>query len=353
MKTANRIIMAVTGLVLVISAWLKVHQLLSEPIITTSFWESRLFFIIQIPLEMGLGIWLLCGIFKKIAWIIAEIAFAGFIAVTAYKAVTGIESCGCFGSVSVNPWLTLLAIDVPIFILMLIFRPTDEKLFTPHLPSLYHLIGTAVPTFMLLGFITTTLIIFEPPEKTDDYEVLKPKQWQKPTKIHPHADPNHITAITGQNQTEKTIAANHNNSTGKPNSHPDKNTGAEAAKKWPLLEHINIADSLKSGIAVVFFHHFDCPDCSQAIPEYDRMARSMIQNKDAIKFAFIEAPPYGPPEKNLIPENTPALTGKLDDTKKWLFTTPLVVVTVDGCVIKTWEVDTPDLDTILNTVFAK
>jgi hypothetical protein len=37
--------------------------------------------------------------------------FSLFSAMTFYKGITGVASCGCFGSVHVNPWITFLAID--------------------------------------------------------------------------------------------------------------------------------------------------------------------------------------------------------------------------------------------------
>jgi hypothetical protein len=42
--------------------------------------------------------------------------------ITLYKAITGAASCGCFGSVQVNPWITLFAIDLPALLALSIFR---------------------------------------------------------------------------------------------------------------------------------------------------------------------------------------------------------------------------------------
>ena len=77
--------MVVVGLVLIAATVLKIHQLLTEPIISKGFWESWEFFLIQIPLELGLGVWLISGLFKKAGWLTAVIAFAGFTVVTLQK----------------------------------------------------------------------------------------------------------------------------------------------------------------------------------------------------------------------------------------------------------------------------
>ncbi len=94
-------------------------------------------------------------------------------------------------------------------------------------------------------------------------------------------------------------------------------------------------------------YRHDCEDCHEAIPLYDEMAREMAGD-ESIRFAFIEIPPYGPEHDDAIPSDTPALTGKLDSSKEWYnITTPLVVVTDDGSVLKFWEGRAPDLDEIL------
>jgi hypothetical protein len=47
------------------------------------------------------------GLFRKAAWIAGTLAYLGFIFVTLFKVIIGAESCGCFGQVHVNPWITL------------------------------------------------------------------------------------------------------------------------------------------------------------------------------------------------------------------------------------------------------
>ena len=74
--------MAVTGAVLIIATVLKIHQMLTEPIISETFWKSWQFFLILIPLELGLGIWLVCGLFRKAAHLAAVICFSLFTVVT-------------------------------------------------------------------------------------------------------------------------------------------------------------------------------------------------------------------------------------------------------------------------------
>ena len=75
MKIMNKLVMTLAGLLLIIGTGLKFHQLLSSCVPswqtnTLGFWESYEFFLIQIPLEFGLGVWMVSGLFRKGAWIL-------------------------------------------------------------------------------------------------------------------------------------------------------------------------------------------------------------------------------------------------------------------------------------------
>jgi thiol-disulfide isomerase/thioredoxin len=305
MKIANQIVAVVAGLVLIVASVLKIHQLLTEPIISKGFWESWEFFLIQIPLELGLGIWLVCGLFRKAAWMLAVLAFGLFIAVTLQKGLSGAESCGCFGRVKVNPWITLSAIDIPLFLGLVVFRPKGLKLLPPPWPKAAHFFGVAIPTFIAFGIIMPVLIFNKPPDKTDKYEVVRPAEWISQARNH---------------------------------------------KEWSMLKHIDIASSLQSNIVIVVFYSIGCDTCHEAIPLYDRFSRDMAGNEDALRFAFIEIPPYASDKDSIVPVDTPCLRGRLDSSKKWYMQTPLVVVVQDGVAVKFWEGEIPQLDEILNAV---
>lgn len=302
MKKGNRIVMAITAGLLLFATATKVHQLLTEPIVSEGFWESWEFFIIQVILELGLAIWLVCGLFRKAGWLLATIGFFAFSIFTSHKIYIGAASCGCFGEIEVNPWITLFTMDLPIFFSLLIFRPKGEKLLPPPWPGCKHFFAVAIPTFVLLVMIALVLIYNRPAEKTEEYVTIRPEQWAE----------------------------------------------QEQQQQWEMLQYIDIADSIKNGICVVLFYHYDCPNCREAIPVYDEMAREYFAGQEDFRFAFIEAPPFGDPEKDPVPTDTPCLTGKLDDSVKYFnLTTPLTVLIEDGRFIKHWEVDVADLDDLL------
>jgi thiol-disulfide isomerase/thioredoxin len=154
------------------------------------------------------------------------------------------------------------------------------------------------------------LIFNKPPDKTDKYEVVKPKEWIR-------KEP------------------------------PGKK---QVSEEWSMLKYIDIADSLRSNIVIVVFYSTGCDTCHKAIPLYDQMSRDMAGNEDSIRFAFIEVPPYASAKDSIVPAGTRCLPGRLDSSKKWYIQTPLVVVVQDGLVVKFWEAETPQLNEILDAV---
>ena len=153
MKTSSNVILKVLGMLLLIAAVLKGLQLLTEPVANSDIWSYRPFLILTVELELALAIWLLSGLFKKAAWLGALVCFSFFSIITLYKAVTGAASCGCFGSVHVNPWITLFAIDLPGVIALAIFRPafcTERSEGSPNLRRRDHCV--------LCGYLTSTAI---------------------------------------------------------------------------------------------------------------------------------------------------------------------------------------------------
>jgi thiol-disulfide isomerase/thioredoxin len=296
----NRVVLWITAAVLLFASATKYIMIMNEPILSKSFWQSREFFIISVVLTAGLGIWLICGMFRKAAWLLAILAFAVFILDSIYRIIIGSASCGCFGRVEVNPWITLLAINIPIMALLLLFRPINEKLLPPPWPRANHFFGTAVPTFMLLAVIVFSSLNYAPPTENDRYKVIDHQAW--------------------------------------------------IGEEFEMLEQIDVADSLREGLSVILFYHNDCPNCREAIPVYSEFCEQLVGSGTNV--AFIEMPPYGDPAQSPVPVDSQCITGELDDTKKWYAASPLLVVTENGIVIKSWESEVPmDFDTLMESVF--
>jgi hypothetical protein len=289
------IVLKVLGFILLVAALLKGHELLTVPVAGKDLWSWRPFLILTVEFEFALSIWLLSGLLKKAAWLASLLCFSLFSTITLYKAVTGAASCGCFGSVRVNPWITLFAIDLPAVIALSIFRPKlsfppvlsfrrkQESIkaviheFLAPIPHTGRLTLTACLVLGVLCVTTPILALNEPATITSFYEVLEPETW--------------------------------------------------VSKKLPILEHIDIAETLKKGCWLVVLCHHNCPDCARAIPMYEQMARDLQGNKDFLRIALIEVPPYG---QAAISEDSSCLLGKTNEWKERFVTTPAVLIIDNG-----------------------
>jgi len=292
MKSASNIVMKLSGILLLTAAVLKGRQLLTEPVANNDIWSYRPFLIFVVEFELCLSMWLLSGLFKKSAWLAALSCFSLFSFITLYKGLSSAESCGCFGSVHVNPWITLFAIDLPAVMALAVFRPKGEKLFA--WPSTPRFATAAAVSLVALGVTIPVLAFNKPAGITSSYEVLEPEAW--------------------------------------------------VGRKLPILEHVDIGEQLETGIWLVLLYHHDCPDCAAAIPKYERIARDMAGNEDFLRIALIEVPPYG---QRPISDKSPCTLGRLADVKEWFVTTPVVALLTDSRITSAWEGEAPDFETIL------
>ncbi len=72
--------------------------------------------------ELALGLWLVLGRAKVMAWMVAVLLFGNFAILNLLAVWNGQSDCGCFGAVKVNPWLTL-SLNVSVLGLLLWQRP--------------------------------------------------------------------------------------------------------------------------------------------------------------------------------------------------------------------------------------
>lgn len=300
-SSISMVVMAIASIVLLFASATKYWMIMTKPTLSLNFWDSREFIIIQIFLTTGLGIWLICGLFRKAGWLLAVLAFIVFILDSTYKGIVGADSCGCFGEVAVNPWVTVFAINLPILALLLIFRPKHEKLLPPPFPSAKHFFSVAIPTFILLGAIVISTLAYEPPQKSAKYAIVDHEGW----------------------------------------------IGTE----FEMLSQIDIAESLSDGLCVIMFYRINCSVCHEMMPIYIKMNEQAKLSGMQASFAFIQMPPYGDTPQE-IQHQTECLTGTLDESKKWYTATPLLVVIEDKIVLKSWENEIPaSFDELLEAIF--
>jgi len=154
----------VLGIFLLTTAALKAHGLTIDPLAQDSFLSSPRLLVATIEIEIIVGLWLLSGWWPRVAWLITLTFFAVLAGVSLYLALARQTSCGCFGEIPVNPWLTF-ALDLTIIGALLLARPMDS-LELPSLASLPALLkiggGSAGLLALFSGFF---LVAFDNPIK--------------------------------------------------------------------------------------------------------------------------------------------------------------------------------------------
>jgi uncharacterized membrane protein YphA (DoxX/SURF4 family) len=115
----------VLATVLFAAALLKAYQLATVPTLSEGLLHSRWLNIFVVEFELLFGIWLLLDLLPKWTWLATATLFLLFALVSFYKALSGETSCGCFGIIEVNPWLTAV-FDLIIVGLLSVFRPLKD-----------------------------------------------------------------------------------------------------------------------------------------------------------------------------------------------------------------------------------
>src|SRR5207245_2346703 len=62
--------------------------------------------------EIALGIWLVSGARRALAWFAATATFMAFAAVSFWQGWIGQVTCGCLGAIHIDPWISFFAIDL-------------------------------------------------------------------------------------------------------------------------------------------------------------------------------------------------------------------------------------------------
>lgn len=287
------------AIVLLIGAGLKFHQLATEPVVGVGMLDSRWFLIASVEIELFFGLWLLSNNGPWPTWGLALACFCLFACVSLTKAISGNASCGCFGRVPVNPWLTA-ALDLAIVASLLRWRPNVAATTFPVHFREFHLRPIAVlviwivvgaPAAFTMGTYTSTTI-------SDVNGIIHDGQ---------------IVVLE-----------------------PDKWIG----KQFPLLDYIEIDQKLNEGEWLVVLYHHDCSKCLEVLPMYERLAQRSRYDIPAVEIALIEVPPFGSHE---LSADTFCRHARLSNSNQWFVAAPVELRLRDGLVVesRSAELETP------------
>ncbi len=276
------------GLLLVAAAVLKGYQLGVEPVANEGWLTYRWSLTAQVMLELLGGLWLLGGLAPRLTWAATLACFVGFSGVTLYKGVTGEASCGCFGLVEVSPWYTL-ALDVALVGALLAARPQPRGrpgrrrvgVRAATVGALWLLLGAPLLAF-ISAYEPATLAAGGKIIGADRFVVLRPSEW--------------------------------------------------VGKRLPLLEHIDVGDTLARGYWLVVLVHDHCRDCREAVGRYRTLAEESQRDPSAARVALIELTGAAPPADSPL-AGLPVTHGRMDPQREWFCRTPRELLLRDGKVL--------------------
>jgi len=106
-----------------------------------------------------------------------------------------------------------------------------------------------------------------------------------------------------------------------------------AGGQLPILDRIDVSEKLSAGRWNVVMYHHTCPYCRDSLGTFEKD----LSGREGIGFALVETPPYARAEDDPVPAGSKALRGKLDESRDWFVTTPVVMSLADGKVLTARE----------------
>lgn len=268
----------IAGLLLATAA-LKVFSPVESASLAVAYNIPPLLTAVVVQAELALAILLLFGLWPKKVLLAAAGMFAVFGAFSIYRGWAGYESCGCFGSLQVNPWITATLDGIMLLLAVWAAQKSNTIRQETNLRQLY-LAGGA---YALAGLLAAGEMIGTAPLSLADGSfsdagglvILEPDAWiGKPFPLGPHLTPE-VPIDEG---------------------------------RWTLL----------------LFHH-DCPRCQEAVPQYERLAAA----EKGRGVVLIETPPYASDSR---PEGK-TMRARLTDAREWFVQTPVEIQLDEGIVI--------------------
>jgi hypothetical protein len=273
----------VSGLLLVGAGLLKAVELATEPAVTLVTPFGRYFFSVETGVELTLGFLILSGRFRRVLRWFVLFLFIGFTGYSLYIATTGAVSCGCFGTVKMNPWWTFgldFVVVLGLLISMIIERYLQLKtanelqlaMLLRRRYSIAFVTGTAALMVALhvryFGSRTTTAAAL--PTSVGEVVFLEPDQW--------------------------------------------------VGQRLPIADSVSL--DLSEGQWTVMLHRHDCSVCQEMVLQFEQRA------ENGERLALLEVPPYG----NFAQRKESCHYGRLKDDHEWFVQTPVEIHLQDGLV---------------------
>ena len=285
--------------ILFIAAGLKAWQLSTSPLPPVvqgsmftpllELFNDRYFQILIVVGEILFALVLISGLWMAWMWLLSLLGFTAFTLVSVIKGLSGETSCGCFGTVTVNPWITA-TFDAAIVGLLLVFRATKNA--EPERP-LFSLGNVMFSWLMIALPLVWLMASFQPAAITSSGEIigesrvvmLYPKEWIN--------------------------------------------------QKWPLSSFVEIAEDLEQGYWIVVLYGADCRSCHEHFNEWKNKGFPVPSEGDErIALLEITGNSENALKRALVAE--PYIWGSLIRERQWYVETPVVLLLQEGIVRQIW-----------------
>lgn len=274
------------GVFLLAAAFVKAFAAADAATLQSVYDVPRWLVIAAVQAELIVGALLVAGVWRRPAWQAAVALFGAFAAFSLYRGLTGYESCGCFGSLKINPWWTL-AFDVAILTLLIRWRRelvsepgrrASAKFRWLYLGSLVLL--AALTHYQMVSGGPSRLNLDEPALGAGKLVILEPETW--------------------------------------------------IGKTFPLSEQLAPKPDLSHGDWTLLLYHHDCPKCQEALPHYEQLALNRAASNEPARVLLVQTPPYAHEESH---RPSPATHARLSDDREWFVQTPVEIRLSGGRVV--------------------
>jgi hypothetical protein len=282
----TRAVVIFPACVLVAAGGLKVWSLVKTPAIELMIAESWALTAGVAISEVALASWLLSGLCRKWAATSAVMLFSVFAMVSLFKGIGGQSECGCFGHISVSPWISLLVSAVSIGCLFL-WRSSQNSMLAgngrnPKVAQAV-ILGAGLLACVSLFFII---------------DRFRPVVFAK--------------SVSNGAASGRVVVVD-------PVSWP--------GKPFPMSANIVDGERLKTGTYTLVFFNSECSLCHRLLSSIE-----LIEEKGEI--ILVEVPPW---PKYGFGEFTGRKQLRLDNSCDWFIEIPVVVNVDEGLVETVWN----------------
>jgi hypothetical protein len=309
---------------LLVAAALKGHQLVTAPPLGGGLFSARWFQIGLVELELVLGVWLLWGGWPRAAWWAAVAVFSTFASVALFKALRGDATCGCLGSLAIDPWW-MFACDVCALALLAWCRHGVHR--APQSP------GVRTPGASQARFSS---------DRRDNQGSLAILRSGAASALRLPFHPARLVTLgllvavflapplaVGIDQPATLSASGMIDGDGSMVIlQPEQWLGQQC----PLLDHIDIGRQLAEGEWTVILYDRGCSQCQDLFVRLHRAAEDPLELLSREQLAFIDLRPE-PAQPRIRPLTSQRyFWGELVGRRQWFASTPLAFQLRDGYV---------------------